>query len=96
MINVYLTDTIVIKKITYDKWGESSETTETVKARIEYKTRLIRNFAGEQVVSSARIMLKNRILSHADKINFDDADHSILSIGKEKDFSNQYLMVDVA
>lgn len=96
MISVYLTDTIVIKKITYDQWGEPSETTETVKARVEYKTRLVRNFAGEQVVSSARVMLSNRILSHADKINFDNVDHSILSIAKMKDFSNQYLMVDVA
>lgn len=96
MINVYLTNTIVIKKIAYDQWGEPSETPETVKARIEYKTRLIRNFAGEQVVSSARVMLKNRTLSYADKINFDNIDHSILSISKGQDFSNQYLMVDVA
>ena len=96
MINIYLIDTVVIKKITYDQWGEPSETTETVKARVVYKTHLVRNFAGEQVVSLASVMLKNRTLSHADKITFDGIDHAILNISKARGFSYQILIVDVA
>jgi len=97
MIGAYLTDEItIIKSAGVDKWGEplTPEEIET-KARIDYKTRLVRNFAGEQVVSSATILLKNRELSHEDKIKFDGIEHAILNIAKKKDFSNQYLEVAV-
>jgi len=95
MIKAYLTDTIIIKTITYDKWGEGSEETETIKGRIEYKTKMVRNEKGEQVVSSARVMLESRTLGHKDKINFDSTDHAILNIAKIKDFNNQHIEVDV-
>lgn len=99
MINVYLSDNIVlIQSEGVDKWGEPLSPTEiSLKALIDYKTRLVRNFAGEEVVASARIMLKNMILSHNDKIKFDDIEHAILNIAKKKDFSkNKYLLVDVS
>lgn len=96
MINAYLIDTVIIKKITYDQWGETSESTEIIKARVIYGSRLVRNFAGEQVVSSAQVMLKNRTLSHADKITFDGIDHAILNISKARGFSYHILIVDVA
>jgi len=95
MLNAYMVDSIIIKIVTYDEWGEPSEVETTVKGRIEYKTRMVRNMQGEQVVSSARIMLDNRTLNHRDKLYFDSRDHAILNIGKKKDFSNQYLEVDV-
>jgi len=91
-----MVDTVIIKTITIDEWGEPTETESTVKGRIDYKTRMVRNEKGEQVVSSARIMIDSKVsITHQDKLYFDTRDHAILNINKKKDFSNQYIEVDV-
>jgi hypothetical protein len=96
MIGAYLKDTVVIKTVTRGAWGEPSTISTSVSARIERKTKLVRNQQGENVTSEATIYMKNRTIRHTDKITYDGIDHSILSIAQEKDFgANVVLMVYV-
>jgi len=96
-MNVYFTDTLTLKKTTFDLWGEPTVTTSTIKGRIIFKTRMVLNLQGEQVVSSARVLLdKDSGVSHSDKLYFDGRDHPILSIDKKKDFSERHIEVSVA
>ena len=98
MISAYLVDSItILKSLGTDEWGEPLPPTEiSVKGRIEYKTKLIRDIAGEEVVSSAMVYLENRDLGHEDKLKFDDIEHVILRIDKPKAFSNPHLEVYIA
>lgn len=97
MINAYLVDTVIIKSQVKDKWGSVSETTQkTVKARIDYRMKLVRNAKGEEEVSSARVTVANQVLTYDDLINFDSRDHTILAIEKMKDFNQRYLRISVS
>jgi len=99
MINAYFVDAITrVRHNGYDKWGEPLATTSvSFNGYIERKTRLVRNFAGEQVVSSAMIYCPATLtITHEDKMNFDGADHVILNIVKQKDFSATHTEIYVA
>lgn len=96
----YMTDDItIIKYGGEDSWNEPLATTEIdVKGKIEYKTRLVRNVAGEEVVSSAKILLPEKIdavmyrdLMHEDVLKFDGIKHAIIAIGKPKAFSSTFI-----
>ncbi len=97
MMNAYMTDTITLKTATTDKWGSKTFVSATMKARIEFKTKLVRNLQGEQVVATAKLYLpKTVVVSHADVISYAGKDYSILNIGYAKDFSNRFLLLDLA
>jgi hypothetical protein len=96
MLNSYMTDDITIKAVTYDQWGSPTESEIEVKGRFEFKTKLVRNQAGEQVVSSANVMLPVITLGHQDKIVYGGKTYSILSIELKKDFSNRFLLIYLA
>ena len=96
MINAYMTDNITIQRITYGTWGTSTPTNVATKGRFEFKTKLVRNMAGEQVVSSANVMLPVIILGHQDKVIYDSKTYSILTIELKKDFSNRFLLIYLA
>jgi len=104
MISAYLVDDItIIKYGGEDSWGEPLAPAEiNVKGKIIYKTRLISNMAGEEVVtsiglvSSAMVYLLDRELTHEDRIKFDGVEHVILRIDKPKAFSNPHLEVYLA
>lgn len=96
MIDEYLMDSIKIKTSTLDEWGEPGEvTTVTVKGRFEYKTQLVRNVYGEEVVSSGFIYLKDKALSHEATLEYDGDDFAIVTIHHERDFDNKFLKVYV-
>jgi hypothetical protein len=96
MINAYMTDTLTLKTATTDTWGTKTFVSTTVKGRFEFKTKLVRNLQGEQVVATARVFLALQTLTHADKIVYEKKEYSILNIEQVKDFSNKFLRVDVA
>ena len=113
MIDAYLVDAItIIKAGGAPTWGEPAATSEVdVMGKIEYKTRLIRDLTGEQVVagtigaitSSAMILLSasidtnlGRALSHKDKLKFNSIEHVILKIETPKAFSDPHYEVYVA
>lgn len=97
MISAYCIDDItIVRYASYDSWNEPLATTDIdVKGKIEYKTRLVRNLEGEEVVSSAMVRFPEEIdtdlgrgLIHEDMLKFDDIEHVILRIDKPKAFSN--------
>jgi hypothetical protein len=96
MINAYFTDDITIQKIVYGTWGGAIPTNVSVKGRFIFATKLVRNIAGDQVVSSANIMLPVMILGHQDKVVYNGVTYSILVIELKKDFSNRYLLIYLA
>lgn len=88
-----------------DEWGEPIAPTElSVKGYADYKTRLVRNVAGEQVASGVTIYFMNknnidtaleRVLGHEDKIQLtgENFKRPIISIGQPKAFSNPHYEV---
>ena len=104
MINAYLTDEItIIRNNGYDSWGEPIGSTKIpVKGRIEYKTRLVRDTKGEEVVSMASVLLSDNInilvgrdLTHEDWLKFDNIEHSVISIRKPKPLGFSGLFYEV-
>jgi len=100
MSGAYDVDEITIVRYGgYDSWNEPLASTDIkVKGKIEYKTRLVRNLEGEEVVSSAKILLPETIddvlgrdLTHEDVLKFDGVEHAILSINKPKAFSSFFV-----
>jgi len=92
-----MTDTITLKTATTDKWGSKTFTSTSMKGRIEFKTKLVRNLQGEQVVATAKLYLPKTVtVSHADKILYASKEYEILNIDFAKDFSNRFLLLDLA
>lgn len=95
MINAYLTDQITVKTSTLDKWGTATESSQVIKGRIDFRTKMVRNLQGEQVVSSAKVYLPTMTIGHKDKIVYNLKEYSILNIEEVKDFSKRFIKLDV-
>jgi len=96
MIGAYLTDPVAIVKAGVpDTFNERPDPVVTpTMGYIEWKSKLIRNVKGEEVVSSGSVLMRfDATLSHADKIRIGDVDYSILRIQVLKDFQNVGMMV---
>lgn len=98
MINAYCNDDIVIVKRTPDQWGTMTERKVVARARFEFKTRMVRNLQGEMVVSSGRVSLPLPYfdITHNDRIQFEEKQYSILNIERVKNFSTQFMRLDLA
>lgn len=97
MINAYLQDDITIRKVTYDQWGTPSTSDTSTVGRFTFKTKLVRNNAGEQVVSSANVLLKpDESVAHEDKIVYSGKEYSIISIEVQKDFTDRVIKINLA
>ena len=111
MIGAYLVDSVTLTKYNgSDKWQEPvAATTETVRAFIDYGERRIQNESGQMVLSTAKILMRNRTIitgdfstrgsntiSYLDTITFDGEIHGIMKISKARDFSVRSLEVYVA
>ena len=113
MISSYTVDDIIIIKYGgVDVYNEPEATSEIdVKGYIEYKTKLLSDLVGQQVVAgtkgavtaSAKIFLAKsidvplgRALRHEDRLKFNDVEHRILKIDEPKAFSSPHYEIWVA
>jgi len=109
MINAYCVDEITIEAwVGNDSWNEPlSGTMVTVRGYVEYRTRLVTDAKGEEVVSTCMIYLPRKIertaylgrrLMHEDRIWLagEDTWRAILDIRKPKDFSMTHYEVYLA
>lgn len=102
MIGSYLIDKVTLRMDKgSDEWQEPNDPQDViVKAFIEYKERLIENAMGEMVVSMAKVSMRPRTvitsgfatravntISYKDTLIFDGITHSIIKLGKSRDFS---------
>jgi len=109
MLNAYSVDVLVITQSQdHDDWGEPlPELSVNVRGYVEWKTRLVRNLAGEEVTSTIKISISKRRLdamlarplSHEDRINSINGaaiDRAILAIHQPKAFSMPHYEVYLA
>ena len=98
MLDVYGVDSIIILRApdpAYTEWNEPiAATEETVKGYVEWKTKLVRNLAGEEVVSSGNATIPiDTTINHIDKLKINSVEYPILTIEYGKDFSNVWTRV---
>ena len=107
MMHVYCVDEITIVKWNgYDSWNEPESASEVdVKGYVEFKTRLVRDQKGEEVVSEVMVYLPRRVetvlgrkFSLEDRIivQGESLARAIISIGKPKAFSGGHYEVFLA
>jgi hypothetical protein len=96
LVKRYLNETVTLVSKTLDTWGALSETTTSdVQARVDWKTRLVRNFAGEQVVSAGTVILLE-MPSHESLVRISGTDHTILAISEKQAFRASHYEVSIA
>ena len=107
-INAYCVDDITILQWNgTDSWGEpESGTIVSIRGYVEWKTRLIRNAKGEEVVSTVMVYLPKRrtdnalgrVLTHEDRLIVDGIciDRAIIDIRQPKDFSSPHYEIYLA
>ena len=80
MMGIYLNQTVTLKtKTTVNEYNESSYTTASVKARFEYKRRLLRDASGEEIMCLAIVYL-NSYVKPDDLISFDNRDWTVKTV----------------
>ena len=98
MLRAYFQDTITVIYNNGYEWGEPLATTDVeMKCYIDFKTHLVRNLAGEQVVSSAIVyVMPATTIEHDDFIEYDSKRYAILRINPGKDFSGNHQEIHLA
>ena len=109
MIDSYsVYDLVITQSNGFDVWGEPlSGTPVEIKGYAVWKTHLVRDLAGEEVVSSVMIYINKRrldallgrVLTHEERIesiNGVSIDRSIIAIHTPKEFSNPHYEVDLS
>ena len=95
-MKVYMNDDITVKPIVYGTWGGlTAGTSVEVKGRVDLSSKLVRDNKGEEVVSTARVMLPFMAIEHSSKIEYAGKEYNIINIEVQKDFSNRYLVVNL-
>lgn len=104
MLRAYMQDPITV---IFDEgeadWGEPNPTTDVeMKAYIDWKTHLVSNIAGEQVIASPQIssgivyIMYSRKLTHKDFIKINNIRYAILDVRDGKDFSKNHQEIHLA
>lgn len=80
MIDNYLNQQVIWKKVVgVDAYGKPVLSQSTIKARIEEQNKLIRDKNGAQVVSKARVFVKD-LVNVDDRITLNGKDFIVLSV----------------
>ena len=80
MIDLYLNQTVTLKsKSSVNAYNESTYTSSTIKARFEYKRKMVRNRQGEEVISEASVYTTTQVKPD-DVINFDSVDWQVITV----------------
>ena len=91
----YLVDNVLhIKNRTADKWGGLTSEEVLINCRVDYKTKLIKNIKGNEVISSSQVILPGDYdIIHSDIIVINDIKHAIIQILKPKSFRVEFTEV---
>jgi len=106
MISSYLVDHVtVVKSNGNDQWGEPLPSTNVpTRGYVEWKTNLVRDLKGEEIVSPVHVYLHmrrtdnalGRALVHADRLIVDGRERSIIAISEPKAFDHPHYEVYLA
>ena len=88
MVGIYLTDTITwVRAAGVDQWGTPlTPVSASISARVDWRTKLVRNFAGEQVVAAGSVLVGDKP-GHNDNFIIDGAAHVLIAIHEKKLFA---------
>lgn len=91
MLDSYLTDTVTwVQSAGNDEFGDPlTPISDTIKARVNWVTELVMNFAGEEVRAAGYVEMKSEP-SHADNLTIDGTAHIIIKIEKSKSYSRPW------
>lgn len=93
MIGSYLKDKVKIISREPSDWGEETLHETTVKARFEFRNRMVRDDSGEEVVSTATVYFcHTTTVTTKDHVKYEDREYPILSIERIKSFSKVYML----
>lgn len=85
MISEYLNQTVSLKtKGAVNTYNEPTYSTSSIKARFEYKRRMIRTSTGESIVSMATCFTKT-LIKPDDIITYDSIDWVVLAVSNQVD-----------
>jgi len=93
LIRAYSQDTITLKLWqSYDAWGEPTWLIpDPIEVYIDWKTHMIRNIEGEQVVSRGMFyIIYDTKLTHKDRVIISNVEYVILDVRPGKDFSENH------
>lgn len=80
MINEYLNQSITHKsKSSVNVYNEASYTSATIKARFQYKRKVVRKANGEEVISNAQAFTTTQVKPD-DVITFDSTDWNVIAV----------------
>lgn len=106
MISAYLVDRVnIIQWNGFDSLNRPlATTTIAVRGYVEWKTNLVRDIRGEEVVSPIKVYLHmkrtdkalGRALRHEDRLSIDGRERSIISINEPKAFGHPHYEVYLA
>ena len=94
-MNEYMTDKITVYKAdSFDKWGNPTRSSADVACRFEFKTRLVKDLSGAEVVSGAMALIDGDYnIKHTAKIKYQDIEYAVINIAKKKHFDAEYTEV---
>lgn len=97
MINAYCNDTVTLTTRTPGSFGEITETTATVKAFVQRKTKVIKTESGEDALSTGFVLLPiDLTVTLESLITFDGVSRRVLALETLRHFSAVYRKAWVA
>lgn len=93
MIESYLMETVLLLYRTLDGFSHLEENRVKVPARIEWKTRYVKNERGEEVVSKGNFLMSERTLDSDTMAEIDGTKYPIITVDRPKDFDFNVLRV---
>lgn len=93
MINALLIDSCILHTRTFDTNNEPTDVDVPLSCKAEYKTQWIKDINGEDFLSQANVMIKNRTVTHDYQITFDGKRCPVKKIAKPKFWSYNFIQV---
>ena len=89
MLEVYEVDDLTILFYTgRNKFNQLTYKAVKTKGYVDWKTRLVRNIAGDETISAATVSINHpRQITHKDYIRYKRVRHSVINMVEQKDFS---------
>jgi hypothetical protein len=88
MFSIYQQDSITwVRHGTRDQWNEPAAATDVaIKARVDWRTKLVIDWNGEQVLASGSVILDSKP-DHEDNLEINSISHIIIAVEEIKSFS---------
>lgn len=95
MLSDYLNQSITLKsKSSVNEYNEATYTTSTIKARFEYKRKMVTDRTGQKVISEAQCYTTTAVKPD-DVISYDGVDWPVIAVQNNADLDGTILFYEV-